>query len=148
MCLRFASRQRRSATRPCDSDCARGRPRWSSGRSTPDLTGLGCRAASRPTHVTTDAGVFEFSSDNLQLFSPGGDVFGAFCVDGAGESAEGRGIAWIQRPGAEAEFVVATRFGPRTVGSFEELLAALDVVGEPSDFPYAGWPGVMASVIA
>jgi hypothetical protein len=46
------------------------------------------------------------------------------------------------------EFVVATRFGPRTVGSFEELLAALDVVGEPSEFPYADWPGVVVSVIA
>jgi hypothetical protein len=102
-----------------------------------------------PIRVTTDAGVFEFSSDNFQLFSPGGEAFGAFCVDGAGGSAEGRGIAWmVQRPGAEVEFVVATRFGPRTVGSFEELLAALDVVGEPSEFPYADWPGVVVSVIA
>jgi hypothetical protein len=101
------------------------------------------------TRVTTDAGVFEFSSDNFQLFSPGGDVFGAFYVDGTGGSAEGRGIAWmVQRPGAKTEFVVATRFGPRTVGSFEELLAALDVVGEPSEFPYADWPGVTVSVIA
>ena len=102
-----------------------------------------------PTRVTTDAGVFEFSSDNFQLFSPGGDAFGAFCVDGAGGGADGLGIAWmVQRPGAEAELVVATRFGPRTVGSFEELLAALDVVGEPSEFPYAEWPGVSVSVIA
>jgi hypothetical protein len=102
-----------------------------------------------PTRVTTDAGVFDFSSDNFQLFSPGGDAFGAFYVDSAGGSAEGRGIAWMaQRPGTEAEFVVATRFGLRTVGSFEELLAALDVVGEPSEFPYADWPGVTVSVIA
>src|ERR1019366_6989598 len=34
------------------------------------------------------------------------------------------------------------------VGSFEELLAALDVIGEPSEFPYADWPDVRASVIA
>ena len=54
----------------------------------------------------------------------------------------------VQRPGAEAEFVVATRSGPRTVGSFEELLAALDVVGEPCEFPLGDWPGVTASVIA
>jgi hypothetical protein len=54
----------------------------------------------------------------------------------------------VQRPGVEAEFVVATRFGPRRVRSFEELLAALDVVGEPCEFPLADWPGVMASVIA
>jgi hypothetical protein len=102
-----------------------------------------------PIRVTTDAGVFEFSSDNFQLFSPGGEAFGAFCVDGTGGSAEGRGIAWmVQRPGAEAEFVVATRFGPRTVASFEELLAALDVVGEPCEFPLADWPGVSVSVIA
>ena len=102
-----------------------------------------------PIGVTTDPGVFEFSSDNFQLFSPGGDAFGAFCVEGAGEGADGRGIAWIvQRPGAEMEFVVATQFGPRTVGSFEELPAALDVVGEPSEFPLANWPGVDVSVIA
>ena len=56
-----------------------------------------------PTRVTTDAGVFEFSSDNFQLFSPGGDAFGAFCVDGAGGGADGLGIAWmVQRPGGDA----------------------------------------------
>lgn len=93
--------------------------------------------------------MFEFSSDNFQLFSPGGAAFDAFCVDGAGGSAEGRGIAWIvQRPGAEAEFVVATRFGARQVSSFEELLAGLDVVGEPCEFPLADWPGVTVSVVA
>ena len=54
----------------------------------------------------------------------------------------------LQRPGAEAELVVATRFGPRTVGSFEELLAALDIVGEPCEFPLADWAGVMATGIA
>jgi hypothetical protein len=102
-----------------------------------------------PIRVTTDAEVFEFSSDNFQLFSPGGDVFGAFSVEAASDSADGRGIAWIvQRPGAEAEFVVATKFGPRRVGRFEELLAALDVVGEPCEFPLADWPGVGVSVIA
>jgi hypothetical protein len=114
----------------------------------PGSYGSGCRAA-RPSGLRPTRDVFEFSSDNFQLFSPGGGAFGAFCVDGAGESAEGRGIAWmVQRPGAEAEFVVATRFGPRTVGSFEELLAALDVVGEPSEFPYADWPGVNVTVVA
>jgi superfamily II DNA or RNA helicase len=103
-----------------------------------------------PIRVTTDPDVFEFSSDNCQLFSPGGGAFGTFCVEGAGEGvAGGRGIAWmVERPGAEAEFVVATQFGPRTVGSFEELLAALDVVGEPREFPYADWPGVNVTVVA
>jgi hypothetical protein len=54
----------------------------------------------------------------------------------------------VQRPGAEPEFVVATRFGPRRVESFEELLAALDVVGEPCEFPLADWPSVSVSLIA
>ena len=99
--------------------------------------------------VTTDPGVFEFSSDNFQLFSPGGGAFGFFCVDGAGGGADGRGIAWmVQRPGAETEFVVATRFGPRRVESFAELLAALDVIGEPCQFPFADWPGVTTSLLA
>jgi SNF2 family DNA or RNA helicase len=102
-----------------------------------------------PVRVTADPVVFEFSADNFQLFSPGGDVFSAFCVNGADGDADGRGIAWlVQQPGAKAEFVVATRFGPRTVASFEELLAALDAVGEPTGFPFTDWPGVTVSVIA
>src|SRR5260370_6424517 len=40
------------------------------------------------------------------------------------------------------------RAGPRTVGSFDGLLAALDVVGELCDFPLVDWPGVTVSVIA
>ena len=60
-----------------------------------------------------------------------------------------RGIAWVvQRSAAKVEFVVATRFGPRQVASLEELFAALDVVGEPCEFPYADWPGVSVSAIA
>jgi hypothetical protein len=102
-----------------------------------------------PIRVTTDPGVFEFSSDNVQLYSAGGDAFGAFSVDATGGVADGRGIAWmVQRPGAEPEFVVATRSGPRTVGNFEELLAALEMLGDPCDFPLAAWPGVTASLIA
>jgi len=85
--------------------------------------------------------------NNFQLFSPGGDAFRAFGVDGGGEGASGRGIAWIaQRPGAAAEFAVGTRFGVRTVGSFNELLAALDVVGEPCEFPLTDWPGVDVAI--
>ena len=102
-----------------------------------------------PMRVTTDPKVFEFSADNFQLFSPGGDAFGAFCVDGIGGGTDGRGIAWmVQRSGTAGEFVVATQFGARTVASFEELLAALDVVGEAREFPMADWPGVTISVIA
>jgi len=81
--------------------------------------------------------------------NPGGDAFGAFCVNGSLGSIEGRGIAWmVQRLGADAELVVATRFGARIVASFEELLAALDVIGEPIAFPYTDWPGVTVSAIA
>jgi hypothetical protein len=102
-----------------------------------------------PTRVTTDAGVFEFSSDNFQLFSPGGDAFGAFGVEIAADGAGARGIAWlVQRPGADADFVVATRFGPCTVSRFADLVASLDLVGEPCEFPYADWPGVTVSVVA
>ncbi len=102
-----------------------------------------------PIRGTTDPNVFDFSSDNFQLFSPGGEAFGAFRVDGLEVGGRGLGVAWIlQRSGAKLEFVVATRFGPRTVGSFEELLAALDVIGEPCEFPFAEWPGVTVSVIA
>jgi superfamily II DNA or RNA helicase len=114
----------------------------------PESYGIGLPGGP-PIRVTTDPGVFEFSSDNFQLFSPGGDAFGAFYVDSATTGTNGRGIAWIvQRPGAETEFVVATRFGPRQVAKFEELLAALDVVGEPCEFPLADWPGVTVSLIA
>ena len=76
-------------------------------------------------------------------------MFGSFCVDGTGGGADGRGVAWIvQRPGAATEFVVATRFGPRRVSTFEELLAALEAAGDPCEFPLADWPGVSVSVIA
>jgi len=54
----------------------------------------------------------------------------------------------IQRPAASAEFVVATRFGPRIVGSLEDLRAELDVVGGPTEFSLADWPGVTVSVVA
>ena len=114
----------------------------------PGSYGIGLPGGAQ-TRVTTDAEVFEFSSDNFQLFSPGGEAFSAFSVDAADGSADGRGIAWMaQRSGSQAEFVVATRFGPRTVGTFEELIAALDVIGEPCEFPLADWPGVSALVIA
>jgi hypothetical protein len=59
------------------------------------------------------------------------------------------GIAWVvQQPGVEAQFVVTTRFGLRHVGSFEEFLAGLDVVGELCEFPFADWPRVSDPVVA
>jgi len=42
----------------------------------------------------------------------------------------------------------AIKFGARTVACFEELLAALDILGEPCDFPLDDWPDVAVSVIA
>jgi hypothetical protein len=95
-----------------------------------------------PTRVTTDAGVFEFSSDNFQLFSPGGDGWRGRKRRGPGNRMDGP-ASW--RPGG-VRGGDAIRTAP--VGSFEELLAALDVVGELSGFPYADWPGVNVSVIA
>ena len=57
--------------------------------------------ARAPIRITTDVGVFEFSSGNVQLFSPVGGAFSAFNVDRVCGAAEGKGIAWlVQRPGA------------------------------------------------
>jgi hypothetical protein len=109
-------------------------------RLDPGSYGIGLPGG-EPTRVTTNPGVFEFSSDNFQLFSPGGHVFGSFGINGEETGSDGRGIAWVvQRPGAESEFIVSTRFGPRQVVNLEELLAALDVVGQPCEFPFADWP--------
>jgi SNF2 family DNA or RNA helicase len=98
--------------------------------------------------VTTDPDVFELSSDNLQLFSPGGEVFSSFGVESASLASDGPGLAWIVQKGkAKPEFVIATRFGLRRVDTFEELLAAVNMVGEPCQFPLADWPGVTAYVV-
>ena len=96
--------------------------------------------------VTTDAGVFDFSADSHQLFSPGGEVFDLFRIESSPEPSGGSGIAWLlQRTGGGLEFVVATRFGLRRVETFEDLMAALHVAGTPTDFPLADWPGVTVS---
>ena len=93
--------------------------------------------------VTTDAKVFDFSADNHQLFSPGGEVFDSFRADSPPVANGSSGVAWLlRRPGSGPEFVVATRFGLRRVETFGELLAAMDVIGGPTDFPLADWPGV------
>jgi hypothetical protein len=98
--------------------------------------------------VTTDAKVFDFSADSHQLFSPGGEVFDSFCVEPAPEAGAGRGIAWLlQRTNGGMEFVIATRFGLRRVETFGDLLAALDAVSAPTEFPLADWPGVTVFAI-
>jgi hypothetical protein len=99
--------------------------------------------------VTTDARVFDFSADNHQLFSPDGDVFNLFCVESSPEASSGRGIAWLlQRMSGGREFVVATRFGLRRLETFSELLAALDAMNAPTDFPLADWPGMIVLTVA
>jgi hypothetical protein len=99
--------------------------------------------------VTTDASVFDFSSDSHQLFSPGGEVFESFSVQPSSEASAGSGIAWLlHRAGGGLEFVVATRFGQRRVETFGELIAALNVVGAPTEFPLAEWPGMSVLLIA
>jgi hypothetical protein len=104
---------------------------------------------SEPIRVTTDAKVFDFSADNHQLFSPGGEVFDSFCVEPAPDASAGRGIAWlVQRENGGLDFVVATKFGLRRVETFDDLLAALDAVGPPVDIPLAEWPGLTVSTIA
>jgi hypothetical protein len=102
-----------------------------------------------PIRVTTDAEVFDFSADSHQLFSPGGEVFDSFCLEPTPEVAGGRGIAWlVRRSGGGMEFVVATRFGQRRVETFGELLAALDVIGVPTEFPLPDWPGMTVMTVA
>lgn len=99
--------------------------------------------------MTTDAKVFDFSSDSHQLFSPGGEVFDSFCVHPIPAAGDGRGIAWLlRREGGGEEFVVATRFGLQRIQTVSDLLAALDAVGMPTEFPLSDWPGVSVSVIA
>jgi len=102
-----------------------------------------------PVRVTTDAEVFDFSGDGHQLFSPGGEVFDSFRVEAAPDVSAGSGIAWLLRQdGGGLAFVVATKFGLRRIETFGELLAALDIVGDPTGFPLADWPGLSISVIA
>lgn len=99
--------------------------------------------------VTTDAKVFDFSADNHQLFSPGGEVFALFCGDPFLGTTGDRGIAWLlRRSGENLEFVIATRFGIQRVATFAELLAAIDAIGEPTNFPLADWPGVTVFPVA
>jgi len=101
-----------------------------------------------PTRVTTDPAIFEFSSDTFSCSRLVATPSEPSVWTGHAERIAGGS------PGLSSVLVqtqslwVATRFGPRTVGSFEELLAALHVIGEPCDFPLADWPGVHVSLIA
>ena len=102
-----------------------------------------------PIRVTTDAEVFDFSADNHQLFSTGGEAFDLFLNTADPEPAVGPGVAWVVKsPDGSLDFVVATRFGPQRVNTFAELMAAVDAVDAPTDFPLTDWPGVSAFAIA
>jgi superfamily II DNA or RNA helicase len=99
--------------------------------------------------VTTDGAVFEFSADNHQLFSEGGEVFELFCVGPPHTSNDSSGVAWVVNSGnGSIDYVVATRFGLRRIETFNDLLVALDTVGEPIVFPLSDWPGVTVIPVA
>jgi len=79
--------------------------------------------------VTTDPEVFDYSSENHQLFSPGGQLFGAVQLIGTSgaETAEGDGICWMVTPsdrGAPQVFF-RTRFGLQKVTTLAELEMSL-----------------------
>ena len=58
-------------------------------------------------------------------------------------TAQGRMLRNVTAmPRQDAGGVCAIR--ARTVGTFQELLAALDVIGEPQEFPFPEWPAVTA----
>ena len=98
--------------------------------------------------VTTDAAVFDFSSDSHQLFSLGGDVFDTFCAYSELASEGSRGIAWLQHQPSGLAFVVATRFGLQRIETFTDLLIALDATAAPVAFPLGDWPGLSVSTVA
>jgi hypothetical protein len=87
--------------------------------------------------VTTDAEVFEYSGENHQLFSPGGQIFELIrdrCGTGA-EGADGEGIAWVRRSDAGISFFIHTRFGIEEVRTLDHLAMRLTLTspGPPPD---------------
>ena len=83
------------------------------------------------------------------MFSPGGEAFDSFCVNSTPEQSALPGVApLLRRASGGLQFVVATRFGPQRVQTLGELLAALDAVGVPPEFPLADWSGMTVSVVA
>ena len=96
--------------------------------------------------VTTEAEVFEYSSDNQQLFSPGGPAFNSFAHVGEA-SGTGEGVAWLVDENGGKKFIVQTEQGPVEVRNVPELLTALDRVGQPAPCPY-DCSGVTVAVIA
>jgi ERCC4-related helicase len=104
-----------------------------------------------PLRVTTDAGTFDLSADNQQLFSPGGEAFElmAQMSSGSDASPEAEACAWqVKRPDGSSFFAVNTESGVEQIRSLNELLVALNRMGKPIRFPLADWPGVVTEPIS
>lgn len=83
--------------------------------------------AEASVRVTTDADVYEYSGENHQLFSPGGQIFELIrdrCGTGA-EPVEGEGIAWVRRSDGGTVFLIHTRFGTEEVRTLDHLAMRL-----------------------
>jgi len=103
--------------------------------------------------VTTDAETFDISSDNHQLFAPGGQVFEALMKyavsDMQSHSSDAEAVSWlVTQVDGGTTFVVKTESGLERVESLAALLQCLERVGSPTRFPYAEWPGVSATAVA
>lgn len=87
--------------------------------------------------VTTDADVFEYSGENHQLFSPGGQLFDTVGGIGAagGEAAEGDGVCWITAPAdaGRPRFFLRTKFGMEEINTLGHLKMRLNALepGKP-----------------
>ncbi len=104
------------------------------------------------TRVTTDARVFDESSDNHQLFAPGGNLFDQL-AGAPGEplpSDGGTGVCWLAEieSSQEAVFLVRTLDGLERVQSLGELLATLERLASPAPFPFENWPGCLVRLVA
>jgi hypothetical protein len=91
--------------------------------------------------------VFEYSADNQQLFSPGGETFEAFAAVPE-PSGTGDGVAWLVHENGTEQFVLQTEHGPVQVRTAAELLSALEHVGPPAACPHEKSSEVRVSLIA
>ncbi len=102
--------------------------------------------------VTTSPAVFEFSGDNHQLFSPGGELFEHLAAyDNEEPVAEPqRGVCWLlrDRAGRPVAFLVHTREGFHRADTLEALIQLLNRAAPPAPFPAAQYPDHKAAVVA
>jgi hypothetical protein len=108
------------------------RKRWNGNRWTRESYSLRMPGMATTIRVTTDPDVFEFSGENHQLFSPGGQLFGAVQAAGSAEAevAEGEGICWIATPtdGGVPQFLLRTKFGIEKITSLQQLESRLGLI--------------------